>query len=47
MGETELRGAVEAWIADDPDEGDRAELQELLERAFSPGETPGTRGDAE
>ena len=33
MGEGELRGAVEAWIADDPDAGDRAELQGLLERA--------------
>src|SRR5689334_19197634 len=33
MGEGELRGAVEAWIADDPDEGDRAELQELLDEA--------------
>src|SRR5437868_7008007 len=33
MGEGELWGAVEAWIADDPDEGDRAELQELLDGA--------------
>src|SRR5581483_4543729 len=33
MGEVELRGAVEAWIADDPDEGDRAELQGLLDEA--------------
>jgi phosphomannomutase len=33
-GEAELRGAVEAWIADDPDELDRAELQGLLDRAF-------------
>ncbi|HEU5387162.1 MAG TPA: phospho-sugar mutase [Streptosporangiaceae bacterium] len=33
MAEGELRGAVEAWIADDPDEGDRAELQELLGEA--------------
>jgi phosphomannomutase len=31
-GEAELRGAVEAWIADDPDPGDRAELQALLDR---------------
>ncbi|HEV2537373.1 MAG TPA: phospho-sugar mutase [Streptosporangiaceae bacterium] len=34
MGEVELRAAVEAWIADDPDEGDRAELQSLLARAL-------------
>src|SRR6516162_6864461 len=34
MTEAELRAAVEAWIADDPDAGDRAELQGLLERAF-------------
>jgi phosphomannomutase len=32
--EGELRAAVEAWIADDPDTGDRAELQALLDRAF-------------
>ena len=32
--EGELRGAVEGWIADDPDAGDRAELRGLLERAF-------------
>ena len=31
-GEAELRGAVEAWIADDPDPGDHAELQALLDR---------------
>jgi len=31
MGEGELRGAVEAWIADDPDDVDRAELRELLD----------------
>ena len=31
----ELRAAVEAWIADDPDAGDRAELQALLDLAFS------------
>jgi len=36
-GEAELRAAVEAWIADDPDPGDRAELQALLERAFLAG----------
>src|ERR1700751_1902924 len=32
--EAELRGAVEAWIADDPDERDQAELRGLLKRAF-------------
>ena len=32
--EAELRAAVEAWIADDPDAGDRAEMQALLDRAF-------------
>jgi phosphomannomutase len=31
---SELRAAVEGWIADDPDAGDRAELTGLLERAF-------------
>jgi phosphomannomutase len=36
-GEAELRRAVEAWIADDPDLGDRAELQALLDRAFPAG----------
>jgi phosphomannomutase len=41
--EAELRGAVEAWIADDPDPGDRAELQALLERAFPAG---GARANA-
>ena len=35
--EAELRGAVEAWIADDPDPGDRAELRVLLDRAFPAG----------
>ncbi len=42
--EAELRGAVEAWIADDPDAGDRAELQALLDRAFAcrePARSPG------
>ena len=37
---TEFRAVVEAWIADDPDAGDRAELQALLDRAF-----PGLGGD--
>jgi phosphomannomutase len=35
MGEAELRAAVEAWIADDPDEMDRAELQALLDEAMA------------
>jgi phosphomannomutase len=35
--EAELRAAVEAWIADDPDPGDRTELQGLLDRAFPAG----------
>ncbi len=29
----DLRAAVEAWVADDPDERDRAELRSLLDRA--------------
>jgi phosphomannomutase len=33
MGEAGLRAAVEAWIADDPDAGDRDELRALLDRA--------------
>src|SRR5580700_11011841 len=33
--EAELRGAVEVWIADDPDAGDRAELQALRDRAYA------------
>ncbi len=37
-GEAELRAAVDAWIADDPDPGDRTELQALLDRAFPAGE---------
>ena len=40
--EAELRAAAEAWIADDPDEGDRAELRALLDRAF-PGADAGLR----
>src|SRR5579859_495191 len=32
--EAELRGAVEAWIADDTDARDQAELRGLMERAF-------------
>ncbi len=42
--EAELRAAVEAWIADDPDEGDRGELRALLDRAFGAGVT-GTGGE--
>ncbi len=34
MSEGELRERVEAWIADDPDAGDRAELSGLADRAF-------------
>ncbi len=34
MTEAELQAAVEGWIADDPDAGDRAELKGLLEPAF-------------
>jgi phosphomannomutase len=37
--EAELRAAAEGWIADDPDLGDRAELQALLDRAFAGVET--------
>ena len=43
-GEAELRAAVEAWIADDPDPGDRAELQALLDRAFPAGRGPARAG---
>ena len=32
--EGELRAAVESWIGDDPDPGDRAELRKLADRAF-------------
>ena len=46
-GEAELRAAVEAWIADDPDPGDRAELQALLDQAFPAGRPPaGARAGA-
>ena len=38
MGEAELRAAVGAWIADDPNAGDRAELQALLDRAYAAAE---------
>ena len=33
--EAELRTVIEAWIADDPEAGDRAELRALLDRAFA------------
>jgi phosphomannomutase len=35
--EAELRGVVEAWIADDPDARDRAELRALLADAYPDG----------
>jgi phosphomannomutase len=38
MAEAELRAVIEAWIADDPDPGDRAELHGLLDRAGSDAE---------
>jgi phosphomannomutase len=41
--EAELRAAAGAWIADDPDAGDRAELRALLDRAF-PGAADGGPG---
>jgi phosphomannomutase len=39
VSEAQLRGEAEAWIADDPDAWDRAELRTLLDQAFVP---PGT-----
>ena len=39
--EAGFRATIEAWIADDPDTGDRAELRALLDRAF-----PGAEADA-
>ena len=48
IGEAELRTAVGAWIADDPDAGDRAELQVLLDRACLAAEAGrGAAGDSE
>ncbi len=44
--EGELRAAVEAWITDDPDADDRAELQALLDRAF-PGADAGPDAGAD
>ena len=47
IGEAELRAAVGAWIADDPDAGDRAELQALLDRAYPAAEAGrGAAGDS-
>ena len=48
--EAELRAVVAAWIADDPDAGDRAELQALLDGALAdskagPGAGRGTPPD--
>ena len=43
--EAELRAVAEAWIADDPDAGDRAELRALLDRAF-PGPADAGQADA-
>ncbi len=44
--EAQLRGQVEAWIADDPDAGDRAELRALLDQAFvAPGTGNGAGSD--
>jgi len=43
----ELRSAVEAWIADDPDDTDQAELQGLLDRAYAgAGDGAGAAGNA-
>jgi phosphomannomutase len=41
MIETELRAVVKAWIGDDPDDRDRAELRALLERATGDGSGAG------
>ncbi len=38
--EPEFRAVVEAWIADDPDPGDRAELRGLLDRAGADAGSP-------
>ena len=46
-GEAELRDAVEAWITDDPDPGDRAELRALLDRAFPAGGVRAGAGEAD
>jgi phosphomannomutase len=44
--EAELQGAVGAWIADDPDASDRAELQALLDQAFGEGGGTGSAGSS-
>ena len=36
-GADELTASVQAWIEDDPDARDRAELRELLDRAYPAG----------
>jgi phosphomannomutase len=45
--EVELGAAVEAWIADDPDPGDRAELRGLLDRAVGVSGAPDAGAAAE
>src|SRR5579872_5741018 len=45
--EAELRGVVEAWIADDPDARDQTELRGLLERAFGGAGGSGAVGGSE
>jgi len=42
--EAELRATAEGWIADDPDPGDRADLQALLDRAFAGADAGGGSG---
>ena len=49
--EVDFRDVVKAWIADDPDPKDRAELQPLLDRAFegsddAAAQTPGPGSDS-
>jgi phosphomannomutase len=45
--EAELLAVVEAWIADDPDIEDRAELRALLDRAYAAAEVgPGAKEDS-
>ena len=44
--DAQLRAAVEAWLADDPDERDRDELRALLARAADAGNAPGGDGPA-
>ena len=42
--EVELRDMVEAWIVDDPDAADRAELRALLDRAIAGAHDAGAAG---